>query len=190
MGSFSNQFRQVLRRLKRAPMFTAITLITVAVAVGANTAVFSVLEGVLFKPLPYPHPGDLVGVGLTAPGLNIPELPLGPAYYFVYRDENHSFQDVGLYHRDAVNVTGVAEPEKVQAVQVTDGTLPILGIPPMLGRWFNRGDDSPGSAETVMLSYGYWRRKFGGDRSVIGRSLRVDGKMREIIGVMPEGFHA
>jgi predicted permease len=190
MGWLSNETIRVLRRLRRVPMFTAVTLITLAVGVGANTAVFSVLEGVLLKPLPYPHPEELVEVGLTAPGLNIPELPLGPAYYLVYREQNHSFQDLGLYHRDSVSVTGVADPEKVQAVTVTDGTLPILGIPPMLGRWFNRGDDSPGTPETVMLTYGYWRHKFGGDRSVVGLRLRVDGKMREIIGVMPARFHA
>jgi predicted permease len=189
MGWFRNQISQVLRRLRRAPMFTAVTLITLAVGVGANTAVFSVLEGVLLKPLAYPRPEELVGVWLTAPGVNIPELPLGPAYYFVYREQNRSFRDLGLYTRDDVSVTGVAEPEKVAAVKVTDGTLPILGLVPLLGRWFNRGDDSPGSPDTVMLAYGYWRHKFGGDRSIVGQSIRVDGTAREIIGVMPAGFH-
>jgi len=170
-------------------MFTAIILVTLAVGVGANTAIFSVLEGVLLKPLPYPHPEGLVGVWLTAPGLNIPQLPLGPTDYFVYREQNHTFQDLGLYTGNSVNVTGVAEPEKAPGLVVTDGTLPILGIPPMLGRWFNREDDSPGRPDTVMLTYGYWRRKFGSDRSIVGRSIRVDGKMREIIGVMPENFY-
>ena len=189
MRSFTNQLRQVLRRLRRAPMFTAITLITIAVGVGANTAVFSVLEGVLLKPLPYPHPEGLVGVWLTAPGLNLKELPLGPANYFVFREQNRTFQNLGIYTGRSANVTGVAEPEKVESLLVTEGTLPTLGIPPVLGRWFNHLDDSPGSPDTVMLSYGYWRRRFGGDRSIIGRGLRVDGKMREVIGVMPEGFH-
>ena len=190
MGSFRNEISQVWRRLRRAPMFTAIILVTLAVGVGANTAIFSVLEGVLLKPLPYPHPEGLVGVWLTAPGLNIKEVPLGPADYFVDRDQNHTFQDLGLYTGDSANVTGVAEPEKVEGLLVTDGTLPILGIPPMLGRWFNRTDDSPGSPDTVMLTYGYWQRKFGSDRSIVGRGIRVDGKVREIIGVMPENFHS
>ena len=170
-------------------MFTAVTLITLAVGVGANTAVFSVLEGVLLKPLPYPHPEALIGIWLTAPGVNIPELPLGPADYLIYREQNRSFQDLGLYTRDSVSVTGVAEPEKVPAVKVTDGTLPILGIPPLLGRWFNRQDDSPGSPETVMLTYGYWRHKFGAERSAVGQSIQVDGIPRQIIGVMPADFH-
>ena len=189
MGSISNQIKQVLRRLRRAPMFSAVTLITLAVGVGANTAVFSVVEGVLLKPLPYPHPEELVGVWLTAPGVNIPEVPLGPAYYFVFREQNRSFQDLGLYASDSVTVTGRAEPEKVPAVLVTDGTLAVLGVPPMLGRWFSHTDDSPGSPETVMLTYGYWRRRFGADRSIIGQNLRVDGRPHQIIGVMPANFH-
>ena len=190
MGSLKNQIIQIGRRLRRAPMFTAIILVTLAVGVGANTAIFSVLEGVLLKPLPYPHPEGLAGVWLSAPGFNIKEVPLGPADYFVYREENRTFQEFGLYHSTSLNVTGVAEPEKVPALEVTDGTLPALGISPMLGRWFNRQDDSPGSPDTVMLTYGYWRRKFGSDRSVIGRSIRVDGKLHEIIGVMPQSFHS
>jgi predicted permease len=109
--------------------------------------------------------------------------------YFIYREQSRTFQDIGLYEGDSVNLTGVAEPERVRALVVTDGTLPILGIPPMLGRWFNRADDSPGSPDTVMLTYGYWRRKFGGTPSIIGRTIMVDGKPRQVVGVMPERFH-
>ncbi|HUI43306.1 MAG TPA: ADOP family duplicated permease, partial [Terriglobia bacterium] len=190
MGWLRSEISQIGRRLRRTPMFTAIILVTLGVGVGANTAVFSVLEGVLLKPLPYAHPESLIGVWLTAPGINIPQVPLGPADYFVYRDENQTFQDFGLYNGTSVTVTGAAQPEKVPGLTVSEGTLPALGIPPMLGRWFNRQDDTPASPETVMLTYGYWRAKFGGDRSVVGRSIRVDGKMREIIGVMPAGFRS
>jgi len=147
MGWFSHQLRQVLRRFSRAPMFVAVTLVTLAVGVGANTAVFSVLEGILLKPLPYPRPEELVGVWLTAPGVNIKELPTSPSVYFILREQSRTFQEIGLYNGDSVNVTGVAEPEQVRAVLVTDGTLPVLGISPMLGRWFNRADDSPGSPD-------------------------------------------
>jgi putative ABC transport system permease protein len=189
MGSFRNQLKQVLRRLRRAPMFTLITLVTIAVGVGANTAIFSVLEGVLLKPLPYPHAEELVGVWHTAPGINIKELTASPSTYFIYREQSRTFQDIGLYTGDSVNVTGVAEPEQVRALDVTDGTLPILGIPPVLGRWFTRADDSPGGPDTVMLTYGYWQRKFGGNPSVLGQNITVDGKPRAIIGVMPQGFN-
>lgn len=188
MESFTSQLRQVLRRLWRAPTFTCITLITLAVGVGANTAVFSVLQGVLLKPLPYPHPDELVGVWHLAPGLGLNNVNMAPSNYFIYREQNRTFEDIGVYQGDSVNITGVAEPEHVPAVDVTDGVLPVLGVSPMLGRWFNRTDDTPGSPETVLLTYGYWLRKFGGDRSAVGRTITVDGKPRQIIGVMPQQF--
>src|SRR3989441_1027733 len=188
METFATELRQVLRRLARAPMFTAVTLITLAVGIGANTAIFSVVEGVLLKRLPYPHPEELVAVWLAAPGLNIKDLNPGPSDYFIFREQNHTFQDIGLYMGYSVNITGLAEPEHASGLQVTDGVLPILGVTPILGRSFTRADDSPGSAETVMLTYGYWRRKFGGDRSVIGKTITVDGTLRQIIGVLPRDF--
>ena len=188
MGSLTTQLRQVLRRFARAPMFTAVTLLTLAVGIGANTAIFSVVEGVLLKPLPYPHPEELVALWLTAPGLNIKDLNPSPADYLIDREENHTFQDIGFYMGDSRNVTGLAQPEHVPGLDVTDGLLPILGVAPMLGRSFKRADDTPGSPDTVMLTYGYWRRKFGGDRSVIGKSISVDGKLRQIIGVLPQDF--
>src|SRR6266852_5990564 len=189
MESFKSELKQVLRRLGRAPMFTAITLITLAAGVGANTVVFSVLEGVLLKPLPYPKPDELIGVWLTAPGIKLKEFQLSPSDYFIFRDQNRTLQDLGLYDGDSVSVTGVAEPEQVRALRVTDGTLPLLGTPPLLGRTFTKQDDSPGAPETTILTYGYWRRKFAGDPSVVGHNILVDGKSRQIIGVLPQRFH-
>jgi predicted permease len=186
---FKNELKQVLRRLGRAPLFTVITLVTLAAGVGANTVVFSVLEGVLLKPLPYAKPDELIGVWLTAPGIQLKEFELSPSDYFIFRDQNRTLQDLGLYAGDSVSVTGIAEPEQVRALRVTDGTLPLLGISPILGRTFTKQDDSPGAPETVMLTYGYWRRKFGGDSSVIGRNIIVDGKSRQIVGVLPQQFH-
>src|ERR1700730_10434345 len=136
MSSFKNQLRQVLRRLGRAPMFSVITLITLAAGVGANTVVFSVLEGVLLKPLPYLHSEQLVGVWHTAPGINIPELNMSPSNYFVYREQGRSFEDIGIYQSDSVSVTGIGEPEQVSALNVSDGTLPVLGVQPAFGRIF------------------------------------------------------
>jgi predicted permease len=189
MGMSSDQFRQDLRRLGRAPLFTIITLITLGVGVGANTVIFSVLEGVLLKPLPYPHPEQLVGVWHAAPGVGIPNLNMSPSIYFIDREQNTTFQDIGVYDGDSLSVTGAGEPEQVRGLDVTDGTLPMLGVKPALGRLFTKEDDSPGTPETVLLSYGYWRQKFGGATSVIGKSITVDGKPREIIGVLPQGFH-
>src|SRR3954452_3725225 len=188
VNSFTTQLRQILRRLWRAPVFTVITLITLGAGVGANIAVFSVVEGVLLKPLPYPHPESLVGVWHTAPGLNLGDVNMAPSNYFIYREQGRVFEDVSIYQGDSVSVTGQGNPEQVQALDVTDGVLPILGLTPVLGRWFNRVDDSPSGPDTVMLSYDYWQSRFSADRSIVGRAIRVDGKARQVIGVMPKGF--
>src|SRR5258707_479762 len=188
MGGIGQQLKQVFRRLRRAPMFTAVTVIPLAAGIGGNTVVFSVLEGVLLKPLPYPRTEELVGVWHNAPGLQITDLNMAPSNYFIYREQGKTLQDIGMYQRDSVSVTGVAEPEQVPAMVVTDGTLPVLGVPPMLGRIFTKEDDMPGTPETVVLTYGYWRHKFGGDPSAVGKTLIVDGKSRQIIGVMPQRF--
>jgi predicted permease len=189
MAIFTDQLVQVLRRLSRAPLFTAITLLTLAIGVGANTVIFSVVEGVLLKPLPYPHPEQLIGVWHTAPGIGLKELNMAPSIYFIDREQSTTLQDIGVYDGDSLNVTGAGQPEHVRGLDVTDGTLPILDVTPALGRLFTRRDDSPGAPQTVLLSYGYWQSKFGGASSVIGRSITVDGKPREIIGVLPRGFH-
>ena len=145
-------------------MFTAVTLVTLAVGIGANTAIFSVIDGVLLKSLPYPHPEELVAVWLTAPGINIKDLNPSAATYFILREQSHTFQDVGLYMGYSVNITGFGQPEHASGLLVTDGILPVLGVKPLVGRSFRRADDAPGSAATVMLTYGYWQRKFGGSR--------------------------
>jgi predicted permease len=169
-------------------MFTAVTLLTLAIGIGANTAVFSVVEGVLLKPLPYTQPDQLVWIRHTAPGIKLNELPMSPSSYFTYRENATAFQDIGLWQGDALSVTGLAEPERVEGIDVTEGTLPILGVQPLVGRLFSARDCAPGSPDTVMLAYGYWQRKFGSDRGVVGRSLRIDGKPYEVIGVLPQGF--
>ena len=189
MSMLIDQLRQVVRRLSRAPLFTAITLLTLAVGVGANTVIFSVVEGVLLKPLPYPQADRLIGVWHTAPGINIPQLMMAPSIYFIDREQNTTFQDIGVYDGDAFTVTGTGEPEHVRGLDVTDGTLPLLGVKPALGRLFSRQDDTASAPATVILSYAYWQQKFGGATSVIGSSITMDGKARQIIGVLPRNFH-
>src|SRR5690348_1213531 len=124
MENFSTQFRQVLRRFRRGPAFTLIAVITVAAGVGATTAVFSILEGVMLKRLPYPHPEQLVGVWHTAPALNIPELNMSTASYFIYREQGREFQEFGMYNGDSVSVTGNGAPEQIHALDMTEGVLP------------------------------------------------------------------
>jgi len=188
VGSFRNQLKHVVRRLLRAPVFTAVTLVTIAIGVGANTAIFSVINGILFKPLPYPQPERLVSVKQTAPGFGVADLAASPSDYFTFREENRTFQQFGIWASNPATVTGLAAPEEVRGLDVTSGTLLALGIRPVLGRCFTLKDETYGSPRTVILVYGYWQRKFGGDASVIGRRIVADGKAREIIGVMPQTF--
>jgi len=178
-----------VRMLCNNPGFTIIAAVTLALGIGANTAIFSVIDGVLLQPLPYPHPEELVAVWHTAPGLHVKDLQLSDSSYFIYRERSRTFQDIGLYRNDSVNITGMAEPERVSALDVTDGILPILGVRAILGRTFQRADDSPGSPKTVMLSFSFWQQKFGGDRSVIGKTITADGELRQVIGVLPQDFH-
>jgi predicted permease len=179
----------VIRRFTRAPGFTAIALITLAIGIGANTAVFSVVNGVLIKPLPYPNAEELVGVWHSAAGLpNLPKLNVSPTMYFHYRENGQTFREIGVWQRGGVTVTGQGEPEQVRSISATYGTLDALGVPAALGRWFSREDDTPGGANTVILMPGYWHRRFGGDASIVGRTLTIDARSHTVVGVMPDGF--
>ncbi len=190
MHSLLAQLKQVLRRLTRTPMFTAVALITVAAGVGANTVVFSVLEGILLKPLPYTHSEQLVVITHAAPGINAgANFPGAPSNYFIYREQNKTFEDIAMMTNDSVSITGSGEPEQVRAQRMTDGMLGVLGVAPAVGRGFSRQDDLPNSPLSAILMYGYWQRKFSGNRSIVGQAIQVDGKPTQVIGVMPRNFH-
>jgi predicted permease len=190
MALFNDQLKHALRRLARAPLFTTITLITLAVGIGANTVVFSVVDGVLLKPLSYPHADRLIGVWHKAPGIDLgnQDINISPSLYFIYREQNATLEDIGMYEGDSVTVTGAGQPEHVEGMDVTDATLSILGVQPELGRLFSRRDDLPNTAKTVILSNAYWHKRYGGDRNVVGMPVTIDGTAREIIGVLPAGF--
>ena len=182
-----------VRTLRHNPVFTAVGLLTIAVGIGANAAVFSVVNSVLLKPLNYPKAEELVALHQTAPGAaGLADfengLLLSPSMYFTYAEQNRTFQSLGVWVTGTANVTGLAEPEQVRTVYVSDGLLQALGTRPEVGRWFSAAEQIPRGPETVTLSYGYWQRRFGGDRAVIGRNLTMESRPREIIGVMPQGF--
>src|SRR5258707_6775772 len=191
--TFFADVRYGLRMLRRNPIFTALGLLTIAIGIGANAAVFSVVNSVLLKPLNYPNSQELVALHQLAPGAaGLADfrngLLLSPSMYFTYAEQNRTFQALGVWVPDTANVTGLAEPEQVRAVDLDDGVLQALAVPPALGRWFSQADQIPRGPERVMLSYGYWQRRFGGDRTVIGRNVLVDSRPREVIGVMPQGI--
>ena len=178
----------ILRRLVQLPVFTTVAVVTLAIGIGANAAIFSVVDGVLLKPLPYPKADELLVLDHSAAGINLKSAGAAPFLYFTFREDGRVFQDVALWTGDTESVTGLAEPEEVRSIVVTDGLLPMLGATPALGRLISARDDAPGSDDTMMLSGGYWRTRFGGDPSVIGRRIMVNGKPREIIGVLPDAF--
>jgi predicted permease len=193
LESIAADLKFALRRLRKSPGFAVTVILTLAIGIGANTAVFSVVNSVLLKPLPYPKSEQLVATWLEAPGAaglaNFTDgLRLSSSMYFTFTEHNRSFQSFGVWTSDTANVTGLAEPEEIHTAQITDGVLQTLGVPPAVGRWLSAADQQPNGAKTVMLGYGYWQRRFGGDRSVIGRTINIDSQPREIVGVMPRGF--
>ncbi|MBV9442470.1 MAG: ABC transporter permease [Acidobacteriaceae bacterium] len=193
LETMARDARYGLRRLQQNPMFTAIALLTLVIGIGANTAVFCVVNSILLRPLSYPDPDRLVALRQLAPGATglasfADGLLLSPAMYFTYAEHNRTFRFMGVWTTGTANVTGVAEPEQVRVAFVSDGVLQTLAVSPALGRWLSPGDQLPQGAKTAMLSYGYWQRRFGGDPAVIGGRIKVDAKPRDIVGVMPRGF--
>ncbi|MGA2881975.1 MAG: ABC transporter permease [Bryobacteraceae bacterium] len=193
LDALSQNVRYGLRSLRHNPVFTVVALLTIAIGIGANTAVFSVVNSVLLRPLKYPHSEQLVALRQVAPGAAglasfSDGLLLSPSMYFTYAEHNRTFQSLGVWVTGTANVTGLAEPEQVRTVVVSDGVLQALDVPPVAGRWLSATDQIPRGRETVMLSYGYWQRRFGGDRSAIGRNITLDSRPRQIVGVMPQGF--
>lgn len=191
--SVAADLKFALRRMRKSPVFAATVIATLAIGIGANTAVFSVLNSVLLKPLPYPEPNQLVSLWLDAPGAagltNFTNgLRLSPSMYFTFAEHNRTFQSLGVWNTGTANVTGLAKPEEVRTTLLSDGVLQTLGVPPAAGRWLLKTDQEPHGALAVMLSYGYWQTRFGGEPSVIGRNITIDSQPRQIVGVMPRGF--
>jgi len=182
--------RVTLRMIRRSPGFVAAAVVTLGLGIGAATAVFSVLNGVLLRPLPYPEPEQLVGVWHSAQfqGMSSNNVRLSSTMYVTYREHATTFAEFGIWHAEQASVTGAGEPEEVPALVVTYETLRAIGVPPAIGRWFSAADDTPGTPETAILTYGYWRRRFAGNPAIIGTSVIIDARPRIVIGVMPRTF--
>ena len=185
--------KHIGRRLRRAPGFAITVVLTLAIGIGANTAVFSVLNSVLLRPLSYPDPQQLVSLHLNAPGAPglaefRDELRLSPSMYFTFFRHNTTFQSLGIWGPGTASITGIAQPEQVDTAEISAGILETLNVPAVRGQWLTEADQDPHARGRVMLSYGYWQRRFGGDPGVIGRTISVNSEPRVIAGVMPRGF--
>ncbi len=179
---------QTIKRLGRATGFSITTIVTLAIGIGATTAIFSVVNGILLNPLPYPDSDRLVALRHQVDRQPALDLAASPALYFTYRDHNEAFESVALWYSGTASVTGMGNPQVVELLRATTEFLPTLRVAPLLGRNFTAAEDQPGSALTVLLSHAYWQRMFGGAESALGQSMTIDGALHEIVGVLPPGF--
>jgi putative ABC transport system permease protein len=183
-----NQLRQTLRRLRNAPGFTLTTVLTLAIGIGATTAIFGVVNGILLKPLPFPEPDRLVAVGHRSLAERNVDTHAGAALYLTYREHNRTFESIALWRNSTDGVTGAGDPEEVTSLHVTHEFLPTLRVEPLLGRAFVAADDELGAPSTVILSHGYWQRRFGGAADVIGKNVTIGARPHTVIGVLPRSF--
>jgi putative ABC transport system permease protein len=182
-------FRYGVRALRRAPLFTSVAALTLALGIGATAAVFTVVNGVLIKPLPFRDSDALVSLQHTAADLNAgPPVGLSLSVFLSYARDNRSFEHIGVWARGTGQVAEDILPEGVTTLSVSAGTLRALGVQPAMGRWFTDADQAPDAIETVILMDGYWARRFGRDPGIIGREVAVDSRPRIVVGVMPASF--
>jgi putative ABC transport system permease protein len=182
--------RHALRMLRMNPDFSAAAILSLALGIGANTAIFSVVNAVLMRPLPYPEPESLVGVFNSGviQGETFNDMGLAPGMYAGLKEHSKTFQEFGVWWSGTATVTGIGDPEQIKTVWMTQGVLTALGARPFLGHPFSIENDTPGTPETVILSYPYWLRRFGGDARVLGRTVMIEFVPRQVIGVMARTF--
>ncbi len=178
--------RYGIRVLAKSPGFAAVAILTLALGIGANTALFSVVNGVLFNPLPYPHPDELVWVAESKP--NFATGSISFPNFRDWRKENHTFSYMAAYRPYSYNFTGMGDAEQLRAMLITSDFFAVLGVHPVAGRSFVSGEDEIGAAPIAMITAGFWKRKFGSSLDAIGKTLTLDGKSYTIVGVIPPGF--
>jgi len=181
-------FRYGVRMLQRSPGFAAFNILALALGIGANVAVFSVVDAMLLRPLQFRDAGRLVQVWEDGSQLGFPHNTPAPANFVDWKRRNHVFEDMAALYGNIYSITGDGPPEQVEGNPVTANLLPLLGVTPVLGRNFLPEEDLPGGPKVALLSFGLWQRRYGADRSVIGRGIRLDGETYQIIGIMPRGF--
>ncbi len=184
--TFWQDVRFAVRVLRKSPGFTAVAVLTLALGIGANTALFSVVNGVLLNPLPYPHPEQLVTIHESKP--NFATGSISYPNFLDWQKDNHTLSAMAVSRPTSFGLTGLGEAEQVQAEFVTSDFFPILGVKPVIGRIFVRADDQRGAAPVALISGGFWKRKFGSAPDIVGKTLNLDGRGYTIVGVIPSGF--
>jgi predicted permease len=184
LGDLSQDIRYALRVLAKNPAFTLVAVIALALGIGANSAIFSVVDAVLLRPLPFKHPEQLVMLWENAAHQGFPKNTPSPANFLDWQKQVQSFTGIAAMAERSFNLTGVGEPERLGGRRVSANLLDLLGVPAMLGRTFVPEDDKPGT-HVVLLSYSLWQRRFGSDPAVIGRALTLNGESYTVVGVMP-----
>jgi predicted permease len=188
MRTLIQDVRYAFRGLGRARGFAAVALLSLAIGIGANTAIFSIVNTLLLRPLPYKDADRLAILWNRSPGLGITEDWFSTAQYFDIKTGHHGFEDVAIAIGGNENVTGDGEPERVGTIHVSSNLLPMLGVNADKGRLFVSSEDVKGSPGTAVLSYGFWVRRYGSDTQVIGKSLTIDGSTYQVIGILPGSF--
>lgn len=184
MKDFIQDLRYAVRMMIKAPGLAAVAVIILALGIGANTAIFSVVNGVLLKPLPYRDPGRLVMVWAKNPK-GIPRNQVSAPNFLDWKNRNHAFEDMAAFTGWDFTLTGLGEPEKLAGVNITANLFSVLGVGPAIGRDFQSDEGRTGGAQAVILSHGLWQRRFGGDPGVLGRSIALNGQPQVVVGVMP-----
>src|SRR5579863_291478 len=164
-----SDIRYALRGLRRSPMFALVAILSLAIGIGANSAIFSVVNALLLRPLPYPDPDRLAALWLRSPGINIPQDWPSPGQYIDIQTQNHSFEEMSISHGSTGTLLGTDQPERVEVLQTSSTLFHLLGAKPLYGRLLLPEDDNPGKAAVVVLSYGFWQRLFNSDPNIVGK---------------------
>src|SRR5271156_2126098 len=186
MTAILQDLKYAFRMLAKSPAFTAVAILTLALAIGANTALFSVVNGVLLNPLPYPQPDQLVTLHESKPNFNTGSISY--PNFLDWQKDNHTLSSMAVSRAYSFSLPGLGPAEQAQAQLVTADFFPILGVKPAAGRAFVPADDQIGAAPVALISAGFWKRKFGSAPGAIGKGLTLDGKQYEIVGVIPSDF--
>jgi len=188
METLAQDLRYGVRMLLQKPAFTFVVVLALAVGIGANSAIFSVVNAVLLRPLPYADPERLVMIWMDNSRINVAEDWHSFPNYTDYRDHNEVLESIAAFNNRSFNITGSGEPERVQGAWMTGGLLPLLGVNPALGRGFSSEEEQPGKDQVVIIGHGLWQRRFGGDPNILDQPIMLNGSPRTVIGVMPPGF--